>query len=388
MIAAELAPYLVSIHMGIAFVIAALMLYVTQQAYYIENDAKPAATSLARRFNPWLFGLITLSIIQVFLGTQVRTALEQIAERFPLLPDTAWLSQVGAISTIHTVLGIVVTLVTWQVGAMILKRVSRPAPEIVQTTWALMILVTLQVVIGGILIVAGVPDVLELFHLLISALYVGVLILLIPALRYEATTATVPTVMPRLKWVVPALAFMVFIGISVNYAADTSRGQLPILGEVPQFHMTDQNGQPFGRDDMLGHITIVDFFFTSCPGVCPVLNGNMAELYRTLKGSDQVHFLSISVDPANDSLPALRAYAKEMGVDDNRWVFLRAPLPDVKQLCEQGFMLPADELPMGHTTRFTLVDAKGRIRGYYDGMNRASIKTILGNLRLLGEESK
>jgi len=139
---------------------------------------------------------------------------------------------------------------------------------------------------------------------------------------------------------------------------------------------------------MLGHITIVDFFFTSCPGVCPVLNGNMAELYRTLKGSDQVHFLSISVDPANDSLPALRAYAKEMGVDDNRWVFLRAPLPDVKQLCEQGFMLPADELPMGHTTRFTLVDAKGRIRGYYDGMNRASIKTILGNLRLLGEESK
>lgn len=388
MIAANLAPYLVSIHMGVAFVIAALMLYVTQQAYYIENKAEPASSSLARQFNPWLFGLITLSIIQVFLGTQVRTALEHVADTYPLLPKTAWLGQVGAISTIHTVLGIIVTLVTWQVGALILKRVSRPAPEIVQTTWALMILVTLQVVIGGILIFAGVPDVLELFHLLASALYVGVLILLIPALRYKTAVATVPTVMPRLKWVLPALAFMIFIGVSVNYAADTSRGQLPVLGEVPQFQMTDQNGQPFGRDNMLGHITIVDFFFTSCPGVCPVLNGNMSELYRTLKGSDQVRFLSISVDPAKDSLAALRAYAKEMGVDDNRWVFLRAPLPEVKQLCEQGFMLPAEELPMAHTTRFTLVDTKGRIRAYYDGMNAASIKIILGNLRLLGEESR
>ncbi len=388
MIAANLTPYLVSIHMGVAFVIAALMLYVTQQAYYIENDARPAPSSLARRFNPWLFGLISLSIIQVFLGTQVRTALEQVAEKFPLLAKGAWLSQVGSISTIHTVLGIVVTLVTWQVGALILKRVDRPAPEIVQTTWALMILVTLQVIIGGILIFAGVADVLELFHLLVSALYVGVLILLIPTLRYETTSSPVPTVMPRLKWVIPALAFMIFIGVSVNYAADASRGALPVLGEIPEFHMTDQNGQPFGRDDMLGHITIVDFFFTSCPGVCPVLNGNMAELYRTLKGSDQVHFLSISVDPENDSLAALKAYAKDMGVDDNRWVFLRAPLPEVKQLCEQGFMLPAEKLPMGHTTRFTLVDARGRIRGYYDGMDQTSIKVLLGNLRLLGEESQ
>lgn len=387
MIAADLAPYLVSIHMGVAFIIAALMLYVTQQAYYIEKDAKPASTPLARQFNPWLIGLITISIIQVFLGTQMRTALEHVAETFPLLPKADWLGQVGSISTIHTVLGIIVTLVTWQVGALILKRVNRPAPEIVQTTWALIILVTLQVIIGGILIFAGVPDILELFHLLVSALSVGVLILLIPALRYETTAASVPTVMPRLKWVLPVLAFMIFIGVSVNYAADTSRGELPALGNIPEFQMTDQNGQAFGRDDMLGHITIVDFFFTSCPGVCPVLNGNMAELYRKLKGSDQVHFMSVSVDPDRDSLAALRAYAEKMGVDDNRWVFLRAPLPEVVQLCEKGFMMPAENLPMGHTTRFTLVDPQGRIRGYYDGMDQTSIKVLLGHLRLLGGES-
>jgi protein SCO1/2 len=117
------------------------------------------------------------------------------------------------------------------------------------------------------------------------------------------------------------------------------------------------------------------------------MNRNMSEIYRKLDSADQVRFVSVSVDPERDSLIALRAYADSIGVDDNRWVFLRAPIDDVVRLCETGFMLPADGLPMGHTTRFALVDPHGRIRGYYDGMDEGSMKILLGHLRLLAGES-
>lgn len=191
---------------------------------------------------------------------------------------------------------------------------------------------------------------------------------------------------PALKWVIPVLVLLVLVAFTVDWWADTARGELPVLGEVPDFIMTERSGHPYGRDDMDGRIHIVNFIFTSCPGVCPVMNGNLADLYRRLAGSDQVRFVSISVDPDRDSLPTLRAYADSIGVTDDRWVFLRAPIEDVVQLCEKGFMLPADNLPMGHTFRVTLVDRRGRIRGYYDGTDTGSMKILVRHLRLLAGE--
>ncbi len=192
--------------------------------------------------------------------------------------------------------------------------------------------------------------------------------------------------LPVLRWIIPVVVLLVLIAVAVQWWADTSRGNLPVLGEVPEFEMIERSGQSFGRNQMIGRINIVDFFFSSCPGVCPIMNGNMAEIYRRLAGSDEVRFVSISVDPDRDSLPALRAYADSVGVTDDRWMFLRAPIEDVIWLCEQGFMLPADGLPMGHTTRFALVDPMGRIRGYYDGMDKGSMEILIDHLRLLAGE--
>jgi len=191
---------------------------------------------------------------------------------------------------------------------------------------------------------------------------------------------------PILRWSIPTVVLLLLIATVVNWWADTSRGQLPVLGELPDFEMIERNGQPFGKNDMIGQINIVEFFFTSCPGVCPVMNRNMSEMYRKLDGFDLVRFVSISVDPERDSLSALIDYADSIGVNDNRWVFLRAPVDDVVWLCEKGFMLPADGLPMGHTTRFALIDPLGRIRGYYDGMDEASMSILLKHLRLLAGE--
>jgi len=191
-----------------------------------------------------------------------------------------------------------------------------------------------------------------------------------------------------LRWIIPVLVLMFLIAFAVNWWAEASHGSLPVLGEVPPFEMTDQTGQPFGRDDMLGKINIVDFFFTSCPGVCPVMHGNMIDLYYALGTTDLARIVSISVDPARDSIPALQAYADSLEVSDDMWVFLRGPIEQVVGLCEKGFMLPADNLPMGHTTRFTLVDSKGRIRGYYDGMDMNSVRILKSHLRLLVEEDQ
>ena len=78
-----------------------------------------------------------------------------------------------------------------------------------------------------------------------------------------------------------------------------------------------------------------------------------------------MQFVSISVDPDTDSLPVLRAYARDLGVTDNRWVFLRGPIDEVVRVSEKGFMLAMGALPAGHSSKFALVDAKGQIRGYY-----------------------
>ena len=191
---------------------------------------------------------------------------------------------------------------------------------------------------------------------------------------------------PIFKWSIPIVVLLLLIASAVNWWADISRGDLPVLGEIPDFSMTERNGQPFGKNEMLGKINIVEFFFTSCPGVCPVMNRNMSGLYRKLDGEDVVQFVSISVDPERDSLAALRNYADSLGVNDNRWAFLRAPVENVIDVCENGFMLPADGLPGGHSTRFVLVDPLGRIRGYYDGMSEGSMEILLSNLRQLAGE--
>jgi protein SCO1/2 len=115
---------------------------------------------------------------------------------------------------------------------------------------------------------------------------------------------------------------------------------------------------------------------------------NMGDLYELYKGSDLVQFVSISVDPDRDSLEALRQYAIDHNVTDNRWIFLRAPIEDVVQLCEKQFMLDADELPMGHTTRFILVDQQGRIRSYHEGLESESMTALKNNIRQLAHNRK
>ena len=99
------------------------------------------------------------------------------------------------------------------------------------------------------------------------------------------------------------------------------------------------------------------------------------EFYRRFAHSDKVQLVSITVDPDVDSLPRLREYASAHGVTDNRWTFLRGEMAQVIDLCERGFKVSGD-LPGMHSTKFVLVDAAGKIRGYYDYDDQAALDKL------------
>jgi len=173
---------------------------------------------------------------------------------------------------------------------------------------------------------------------------------------------------PMLIPIVAVLALILGLGgLLVIRTAEKSRDTLPILGSVPSFEGVNQDGTPFGLQSLQGKISVVDFMFTNCPGICPVMSGNLAKLYNSFSSESRLQFVSISVDPDRDTLAALQDYARGFGVNDSRWQFLWMPQADVVNLSENGFKLTAQNLPSGHSNRFVLVDQQGRIRGYYDG---------------------
>lgn len=184
-------------------------------------------------------------------------------------------------------------------------------------------------------------------------------------------------------WILVLIFILAAAGAFVINRANISRSDIPILWEVPEFEFVERSGQAFGLDDMKGKLNVVDFIFTSCPDICPVMSARMSELYELYSGFDIVRFVSISVDPERDTLETLQAYAEAWGVIDNRWVFLRAEIEDVVELSEDGFKLQAEDLPMGHSNRFVLVDQNGMIRSYHDSFDDVALGALKKNIREL-----
>lgn len=165
--------------------------------------------------------------------------------------------------------------------------------------------------------------------------------------------------------------------------AEHSRANLPELGSMPAFAFTDQEGLRFDSRELQGKLVVLDFFFSRCQMLCPVMSSNMAELYQLYHTSGKIRFVSISVDPEHDSPTIMAQYAAGLGVTDKKWLFLNGPIAEVARISEEGFNLAADNLPAGHSSRFVLIDQRGQIRGYYDGMNHESMIVLQSHLREL-----
>ena len=154
------------------------------------------------------------------------------------------------------------------------------------------------------------------------------------------------------------------------------------------FNFINQNGEFFSDNHLKGKITVLDFFFTNCPGPCPIMTYNMKSLYDDFSNSEEVQFVAITVDPKNDNIEVLKNYAKINGITDERWQLLTSDLSNIKSLKREGFMLFADELPQGHAIKFILIDDNQNIRKYFDGTDEASLAILKKDIINLVRELK
>lgn len=154
---------------------------------------------------------------------------------------------------------------------------------------------------------------------------------------------------------------------------------------VPDFSLTNQQGESLGLSDMAGKIWIADFIFTNCPTICPAMTQEMVRLQSEFV-ADPVYFVSFSVDPERDTANILSRYAKAYGADDRRWHFLTGDKAHIYQLAEKGFSLAAGHKgsEILHSTRFVLVKPDGNIHDHYDSRSkpamirlRRDVKTLL-----------
>ncbi|MFQ6673875.1 MAG: SCO family protein [Fidelibacterota bacterium] len=157
----------------------------------------------------------------------------------------------------------------------------------------------------------------------------------------------------------------------------------PVLGQLQGFSLVDQNGNPFSREDLLGHVWVVDFIFTTCAGPCPVMSGQFAELQERFSKLKDVRLLSISVNPEFDTPSVLKDYGARYAANHDRWIFLTGRLDDIHRLAADGFHVGSVEEPIFHSTRFILVDRNARIRGYYISTELDEMQKLWHDVRAL-----
>ena len=156
---------------------------------------------------------------------------------------------------------------------------------------------------------------------------------------------------------------------------------------ISDFSLLNQNGNNVTQEDYKNKIYVADFFFTTCPDICPIMTGNMLYLQENLKDTN-VMLASFSVTPKIDTVEVLKEYSTLKGVDDARWNLMTGDKKQIYDLARKSYLV-AKAIPDGknhgmiHTENFVLVDRDKRIRGYYDGTNIEDMDKLLDDIQIL-----
>lgn len=180
----------------------------------------------------------------------------------------------------------------------------------------------------------------------------------------------------------------------VTYTDET--GAL-VQREAPDFNLIDQNAESLTRADLKGKIYVVNFFFTSCPSICPIMTANMTKIHERFLHYDDLNILSLTVDPRRDTPETLKEYAVNRKIDSPKWHFLTGDKDSIYAVAYK-FLSSAMEdgsAPGGflHTEYFVLVDKEGKMRSrednngnliaVYDGTNSAHINDLIDDIKIL-----
>ena len=178
----------------------------------------------------------------------------------------------------------------------------------------------------------------------------------------------------------------------VNYElVDSTLQHVKKYHKIAPFSFENQNGKTITQDDYEGKIYIADFFFTTCPTICPKMTANMGSIQEEILNDSTVMLLSYSVTPKIDSVPQLKKYAIEKGVNDEKWNLLTGNKKEIYTMARKSYLVVKENgdggpYDMIHTENFILVDPKKRIRGFYDGTDTLAMRELLIDLEILKDE--
>ncbi len=197
------------------------------------------------------------------------------------------------------------------------------------------------------------------------------------------------------------LLIPVVLAISCSSPSEktSETAELPIFGEryvddnqdtvyhsIADFAFINQVGDTIRKEDMVGKIYVADFFFTTCPTICPVMKKEMIRVYEQFKGEPNFRILSHSIDPSHDTQAVLKDYAEKLGVPDAAtWNFLTGDQEKIFEIGQTSYLTTtmADDMEPGgflHSGAFLLVDQQGRIRGVYDGTKTEQVDRLLADI--------
>ncbi len=197
------------------------------------------------------------------------------------------------------------------------------------------------------------------------------------------------------------ISFIVFMQVLACQSKKES--PLPILGipeiqkngdtlfhTIPEFSFVDQDSNEVTKETFKNKIYAADFFFTSCPSICPIMTKQMKRIYDRFENEDQFMLISHSIDTRHDSVPVLKAYAGRLNIDDAKWRFITGDKTEIFALANDYFNVAYEDedAPGGydHSGKIILVDTKGHIRSFCDGTDPESVDQFMKDIdRLLAE---
>ncbi|PBJ11698.1 SCO family protein [Flavobacterium sp. ACN6] len=184
-------------------------------------------------------------------------------------------------------------------------------------------------------------------------------------------------------------------------AKSSKEAKLLTIGPAPKFELTNQDNVKISNETYKGKVYVLEFFFTTCPSICPKMNMSMLEIEKTFFGNPNFGIVSITIDPKHDTPQVLKDHAKLLGVKSSNWNFLTGDKSVIMDLSNKGFNLYAgenDKVSGGfeHSGLFALIDKDGNIRCrkdeygnptiYYDGLDKKGVRDIQQDIKILLEE--
>lgn len=187
------------------------------------------------------------------------------------------------------------------------------------------------------------------------------------------------------------LICLLLVAALTGGCSQSPRDPLPVIGTIDiPYTFTDQDGKELNQDMLDGRVYIADFFFTTCPTICPIMKTQMLRVYEAYRDTDQLVLVSHSIDPEHDTVDVLHEYASGLEISADRWHLVTGVKEEIYDTAKRyGLAALEDKNAAGgfiHSGSFSLVDREGRIRGYYKGTEKEPVDTLIRDIRRLLDE--